>query len=1427
VESFFNGMENKLKDKALKGDANLMVDESGISVSESALDFNKGVELINKKRWREAEECFLQAISINDRVAEYFNKLAISFYHQNKIEEEIDSLIKAIDLDDRHASWFGRLGDAFIKKANKSAAEEAFINAWKRNDSVDEYINKIVDVLRSQGKWEGNNTENINYPINFYLDLGKRLLANERWNDAEIAFRHAIAINNASADIYMQLAELLYAQKKSEETIEILNLVMALDNVSHDCYLRVATLFKELKKWSESENAYRKLIEHDNSQAEFFNQLAFMLRKQGKWWQEVEALKSAIALDSRHATWYFRLGEAHEAMNQFVEAVVSYKKAISLKDEDPNWYFQLGYCLEKSEQSVKADSAYAEAIKRDPTKLSQQFGIGVYHQNRQHWHAAAKSYAEKTKSVLFNAELFYRLGMAYDRCYEWKKAEKAYISALSINMSDNEWHYRLGFVRERMQKWHEAALAYNFAVTNSERHVPYWFYRLGYVLTKNGDYEKACKAFLKTQKDKSLSKLSSDQELGLKTEITTLLDEVEQTQVSSLHRLLPPYLETFSKAGIIRDFLENDSTHPDYFYQLGNEYEREEEYEKAIGAYRAAVARKDEHSPFWYYRLGFSLVQLGRYQDACEAFLETQILKKPYGASRSLYNKSESFKKVVDYTEYFESLEVEEKTILYESYHGVSMSCNPYAIFLHLLERPEFNEWTHVWVINDKTKIPTKFRANPNIAFVKRDSHLYRKYLCSTKYLINNSTFPAYFIRKQDQVYLNTWHGTPLKTMGKDIKTTFMEHANTAKNFLHTTHLLSPNPHTTYALVDQYDISGSYRGVIAESGYPRIDLTLNATEEDVSQLREFLGIADGKKVVLYAPTWRGTLGSAERYDIDKLISDIKSIEEKSDCHVLFRGHYFVESVLQESSVGAATVVPEDLDTNTLLSIVDVLVTDYSSIAFDFFATGKPVIYYIYDLDDYKNDRGLYFSMEDMPGQKCFTSEELFVAVNDAIEMPVLDNRYKSAQNRFCPYEDGDVTRKVVDLVFFGDKNSIYVKKPDNRTSLLLFGGVFQPNGILTSFLNLLNAIDKKEYSKTIAIDPSQVSLLPERLQQFNRLPDDVQVIGRAGRMDMTLEEKFVIDTFNRQNYLDSDEMKKIYNQVFQREYLRMFGYAHYDSVIQFEGYSRFWLSVFACSTKTPTTKKVTYLHNNMMGEWIVRFPILESIFNIYPSYDSLISVSKLTSDLNSENLSARFDLDENLFVYCDNLQNPQQTLELAEEPLAEDALSLFEKRNSTFLTIGRLSPEKDHEKLIYAFASLVINHPDARLLIIGEGPLRHHLVNIVKDLGLTEHVYLLGQLLNPFPYLKKADCFILPSNHEGQPMVLFEAMILNKPIIATDIVGSRSVLQGQYGLLVDNTKEGLIDGMSQFIEGRLNTESFDIVNYQENAINMFYDAIRK
>ena len=167
----------------------------------------------------------------------------------------------------------------------------------------------------------------------------------------------------------------------------------------------------------------------------------------------------------------------------------------------------------------------------------------------------------------------------------------------------------------------------------------------------------------------------------------------------------------------------------------------------------------------------------------------------------------------------------------------------------------------------------------------------------------------------------------------------------------------------------------------------------------------------------------------------------------------------------------------------------------------------------------------------------------------------------------------------------------------------------------------------------------------------------------------------------------------------------------------------------------------------------------------------------------------------------------------------------MQDKRKKFINAARLSPEKGQTKLIDAFAKILENHKDIVLYIMGTGPLFNMLQHKINVLGVEENIILLGYQSNPYPYIKNSDCMILSSEHEGQGIVLLEALFFNVPCISTDIPGPRSVLSDGYGVLVKENTEDISKGIENFLGGKYNFKPFNALKYNQDALDMFYEKV--
>ena len=254
---------------------------------------------------------------------------------------------------------------------------------------------------------------------------------------------------------------------------------------------------------------------------------------------------------------------------------------------------------------------------------------------------------------------------------------------------------------------------------------------------------------------------------------------------------------------------------------------------------------------------------------------------------------------------------------------------------------------------------------------------------------------------------------------------------------------------------------------------------------------------------------------------------------------------------------------------------------------------------------------------------------------------------------------------------------------------------------------------------------------------------------------------------------------------------------------------------------------ISWYSKKICNYTLKRFSYLPEIFNCYKYYDKVISVSNQTNEENKNNLARDYQIPLEKFDFVDNAINYQEVLDKSKESLPTYIENKYFQTNSiTFINIARLSIEKDQEKLIRAFKEIHSKYPNTKLLILGDGPLKEHLQELIIDLRLKKSVFLLGRISNPFPYLKKSNCFIMSSNHEGQGLAMMEALILGKTIISTNFSCAYDVLDnGRYGKIIENNKQALVAAMEVFINQDLKFENFDYENYNNKTMRDFYHKI--
>ena len=748
--------------------------------------------------------------------------------------------------------------------------------------------------------------------------------------------------------------------------------------------------------------------------------------------------------------------------------------------------------------------------------------------------------------------------------------------------------------------------------------------------------------------------------------------------------------------------------------------------------------------------------------------------------------------------------------VLYESFHGKSFNCSPAAICLALLDDPAYTHLTHIWAINDPAVLPDTLTSRPNVKWVQRKDPAYGQALATAGTIITNTTLEPFFMRREGQVYANTWHGVPLKRMFRFEDEDLTRHANSQRNFLQVSHLLMPNAYTANALMISADIAEAVAARVICTGAPRVDLTLGSERQ---ALREKLGIPDGCQVIMVAPTWRGTIGDGEieTPEIGALLDRLNGLDPERYT-TFVQMHDFVPTPNTR-----ARAVHAGCTTNQFLSIVDILITDYSSIMFDFFATGRQVILFAYDLEEYSTTRGLIADLSTLPAPVCLDVEAVIAAVQTQTRSDA-DPRFPAARDLYFPDDDGQATARAIAQVFTPPARSTPTAVAA-RPRILIFGGAWKNNGITSSIINLLDVLGRYDVDVYVATNGVVIDLTEEYANNIRRVHPNIHIIHRTGSMNMTPEERLVLDDFYHENVFRDDAQEAQIKDFFRREARRMFGDLTFDAAIDFSGYSRFWAMLIAA---TPAKRHVIYQHNDMLSEAVVRFDILHGVFAAYKYFDAVASVSPATCALNSANLAQYYKTPASA-VSVRNMIDPAGIVALSQADLPDDLA--FPKGPIRFVSVGRLSGEKAQDRMIIALAALRAEGHNTELILIGDGPIRDDLVATARAHKVSDQVIFTGHRPNPFAIMAHSDCFVLSSDYEGQPMVLLEALCLGMPIIATDIAGVRSVLDQETGQLVETSVAGITSGMRTYLTRRQITQSFDGHAYCETVMQEFIERV--
>lgn len=364
---------------------------------------------------------------------------------------------------------------------------------------------------------------------------------------------------------------------------------------------------------------------------------------------------------------------------------------------------------------------------------------------------------------------------------------------------------------------------------------------------------------------------------------------------------------------------------------------------------------------------------------------------------------------------------VNHRIILFESNVGRNFTGNPKAIYEEMV-RLELDRKYRCYIILEDMETNISGSAKK----LKRNRFRYFYYFAVAGIWISDTRFPKYIIKRKETVYIQTWHGTPLKKLALDMDEVYMSgetsleeyKLNFSNNVQTWDYLVSQNKYSTEIFTKAFGFDKS----ILEIGYPRNDILFRKNNhEEIYKIKEMLGLPQDKRIILYAPTWRdneyytdGNYKFNTGLDFPLLMKELHE-----DTVWIVKYHYLIQDFINWSDYeGFVYEYDKSYDISLLYLVSDMLVTDYSSVMFDYSILKKPMIFYCYDLCEYRDSlRGFYFDfIKEAPGPVVETTQNLIQSIKE-YDYETYKERYEAFNTKYNHADDGNASGKIIDLIY--------------------------------------------------------------------------------------------------------------------------------------------------------------------------------------------------------------------------------------------------------------------------------------------------------------------------------------------------------------------------------------------------------------------------
>lgn len=768
------------------------------------------------------------------------------------------------------------------------------------------------------------------------------------------------------------------------------------------------------------------------------------------------------------------------------------------------------------------------------------------------------------------------------------------------------------------------------------------------------------------------------------------------------------------------------------------------------------------------------------------------------------------------------SSEIKDDFFFIESSQGGKINGEPFWAIVEIINK--YKDHKIALSINKKDKLNPFILNNLNkITLFKKGSRKYWKYLAISKFIISDATLPPFFIKREQQIYTNTWHGTPLKFMGIDEKKP-TNISNIQKNFLISDYIITNNNWNVNIFKESYMIKNHISNKILL--YPSLRNNIKYLNTSQSEFTS-------KKKVLFLYTWNSEQIKKTNKLKNKLLyidEEISRLDNKEDYDFYYSIHYMINNNkfkrFFRKHINNLTLLTPDKEINTEIYNSDIIITDYSSSIFDSSVLKKKIILDFSEKGKYEKNRGFYKEvMDELNFEKVYFIHDIFKKikkVNWKCEFETVNEKFSTFD--LIPCE----TSWVDDLVSGKIKQKI--KEEKQKNNFLIYPGNLAKNGISSSFFAFVKYLLDEGIDVTIWLPKTYIS----QNKAFNLFKkyknyDNLSIIHSNKFYSNSIINKVIYNlNFKNKRYWF---FKKKFESLMLKESKKIFGSVYFENVIHFSGYESYIFSVL--SEFKNFGNKYVYVHNDMDKEWKFKKNYNYKILRCsYERFDKIIFVSNflmgnIINKRKNKHLKYKTTYINNLLPEEKLNKNNFKLENLRFFGSKSDQNILLSKINNPklvkILSIGRVSREKNQIFTLKAFRKYKknINKDSVLIMVGGYSSKRSKLLNIkmkfiIKYSKYRDDIIYIDFIEDPIYLYKNSDLLLMPSKHEGYPMVTLEAAYHGLRSLTSNLPG----LEEQRHLLkINDVSELRIRNFVSRIDANYRIENwFDYDQYEREVI---------